>query len=61
MQGAINRMNTSVLEEFSRIKKPHKQAKLIGRLFCILICTFRQPALSEDYTFEMVEEEFDNW
>lgn len=57
----INKLNVAVISEFSRIKKPQKQAMLIGKLFCLCICSFRDPPLTAEYTFEMVEEEFEKW
>eukprot|EP00347_Sterkiella_histriomuscorum_P018158 403346571 len=61
MQCCISKFNIGAINEFQRIKKPQKQALIIGKLTCILVCTFRNPPLSEDYTFEMVQIEFDKW
>lgn len=61
MQLAINKINVSVLEEISRLRKPQRQAKLVGKLFCVLLCTFKQPPLQQDYPLEMLLNEFENW
>lgn len=61
MNRAINLINIGVIQEFTRIKKPQKQAQLIGKLYCILLCTFRSPMLSPDFSFELVQQEFDKW
>lgn len=58
---AISEINVSILEEFTRIMRPQKYAKDIGKLFCLLLCTFRQPALGPEFPFLMVEEEFQDW
>lgn len=61
MNSAINKVNISVIQEFMRIKKPQKQALVIGKLYCAVLCAFRDPPLSEDYTYEMVTDEFEKW
>ena len=42
MSLAIAHLNGSNLDEFSRIKKPLKQALVIEKMLCIFICAFRQ-------------------
>lgn len=61
MNNAINNLSAFILDEFSRIKKPQKQALLIGQMFCVLICTFKQPQLDSLYSVEMVMLEFEKW
>lgn len=43
---SLNNVNVGTLEEFSRIKKPHKQVYLIGQIFCFLLIGFKYPEIS---------------
>ena len=61
MMSQLNKINNGVIQEFTRIKKPQKQALIIGKLFCVLMCAFRSPPLSDDYTYDLVQKEFEKW
>jgi hypothetical protein len=55
MNKAINALICGNLEEFVRIKKPMKQASIIGKLFCMLLVSFRNANI-ETYSYEQLEE-----
>ena len=61
MNLAISHINGSNLDEFNRIKKPLKQAQIIGKLLCVMVQAFRVQNLGTGVTFETIAPEFEKW